>query len=378
MKILILSVSAGGGHIHAAEAIKKYILLNDSKSKVEVVDTLKFINPIIDKLVIGSYLKTLKVSPSLFGKLYNFSETDDNLATFSNKFNEILAKKILPLINNFEPDLIITTHPFPCEMVTILKRKSEISVPIVSVLTDYAPHSFWIHKGVDAYVVSNNDMLEEMVTRGVDRNLIHDLGIPVLPDFINYYDRTETLNELNLNPETSTILIMGGSLGIGKIIDIYEELTKIKTKIQVIVITGNNKKLYCELKSLENTTSTPTRILGYTEEVTKYMQSCDLLLTKPGGLTITEALICKTPIAIFCPIPGQEEKNAEFLIKHKLAIHLNNGENCGGIVEDLITHKDKLNEMKKNCELFAKPCSGNDIYKLLESFIKQKESNIVP
>ena len=123
MRALIFSVSAGGGHSRAAEAIKDYIYLYDPDSEVKIIDTLKYINPIIDKVIIGSYLKTIKVTPSLFGKLYDYSETDFGLATISSKINEILTYRLLPLINDFEPDILIATHPFPTEMLSILKIK---------------------------------------------------------------------------------------------------------------------------------------------------------------------------------------------------------------------------------------------------------------
>lgn len=374
MKALILTISAGAGHVQAAEAIKKYIMLNNPNSEVKIIDTLKYINPIIDKVVIGSYLKTIKTTPSLFGKLYDYAETDDGLATVSNKVNELLAYRIAPLINELKPEILICTHPFPAEMVSVLKLKRKIDIPVISILTDYAPHSFWIQPAIDAYIVSNSDMIDGMISRGVKRDIIYDLGIPVSPSFIEQHDRNATFNELNLAPDKPTLLIMGGSLGIGKISDIYNELLKMYMDIQILVITGSNKKLYSELTKLKDSSSKDTRIIGFTDNVNKYMQACDLLLTKPGGLTITEALICRTPIAIFSPIPGQEEKNAEFLLKHNLAIDLGDGKNCSNTIEKLLSSPDTLNTIKYNSAKFSKPCAGHDIYKLLEQLIKNNAS----
>lgn len=371
MDTLILSVSAGGGHVHAAEAIKEYILIDDNASKVKIVDTLKYINPLIDRMVIGSYLKTIKISPYLFGKLYNYAEKDEGIANFSNKFNELLADKILKMIKEFNPKLIITTHPFPSEMVTILKRKGLLKVPLLTILTDYAPHSFWIREGIDAYVVSNRDMKEEMIARGVNENIIYDIGIPVLPSFIESHHRTETLNSLDLDNNKKTLLVMGGSLGIGKISEIYKELSSIDLPLQIIAITGNNKRLYNELMKHKGSSSKPTRIIGYTKDVTKYMQCSDLLLTKPGGLTITEALICSLPIAIFCPIPGQEQKNADFLLNHKLAINLGDGKSCKNTIKELLCNEVALREMKENCSHFSKPNCGLDLINVINLILKK-------
>lgn len=369
MDILILSVSAGGGHSHAAEAVKQHVLLKEPDSRIEIIDTLKYINPVLDKVIIGSYLKTIKMTPALFGKLYYFSENDEALATVSKKINEMMASKLLQLIQDFNPQVIISTHPFPTEMVSILKRKYKIEIPIICILTDYSPHSFWIHPMIDAYVVSNKDMKEEMIERGVNGDQIFDLGIPTDPDFLDKFDKSATFKELNFNLDKPTFMVMGGSLGIGKISIIYKELLDIKKDIQILVITGNNKKLYSELLSIENTSNKAVKILGYTEEVNKYMQACDLLITKPGGLTISEALICRIPMAIFSPIPGQEERNADFLFRHNLAINLGNGDNCKEILDQMLEDKNSFIKMKENCKNFGKPQVGDSIYKLIESMI---------
>lgn len=371
MRALILSVSAGGGHIHAAQAIETYITINEPDSVIEIIDTLKYINPLIDKVVIGSYLKSIKVTPSLFGKLYVYTEKDEGLANVSNKINKLMAYRILPFINEFNPDIIIATHPFPNEMLSILKLKNKITMPCICVLTDYAPHNSWLHPGIDGYVVSNEDMVDEMAERGIPRKLIHNLGIPISPEFITKHDRKTTLKSLGLNPDKITLLVMGGSLGLGKITNIYEQLDTLNKDVQIIVITGDNKKLFTELKKLQPNSNKNNVILGYTKDVNKYMQSCDLLITKPGGLTITEALVSKTPLALFSPIPGPEEKNAEFLVKHNLAINMGNGKDCKNIIDELLSDPYSLNEMRSNCNLYSNPNSGNDIYNLMKSLIKQ-------
>jgi processive 1,2-diacylglycerol beta-glucosyltransferase len=373
MKALIFSVSAGGGHGLAAEALKDYINLKFPISEIKVIDTLKYINPIIDKVVIGSYLKTLKVTPSLYGKLYNCSETDSGIAnTISSKFNEIMTYKLLPLIDEFNPDILICTHPFPTEMVSIMKVKYNLNTPVISIITDYYPHGFWLHPFIDAYVVSTKDMIEDMVCKGIPRRTIYDLGIPVKPSFLIKYEREETLKELDLCPSKFTILVMGGSLGMGKITDIYTELSRVNKDIQIIVITGKNDKLYNELSVLKETSVKPTKIIGFTDKVNKYMQASDLLLTKPGGLTITEALICGIPLGLFSPIPGQEEKNAEFLLNNNLAINLSNTNQCQEIIEDLLRLENKLEVMRENCNDFSKPDSGTKIVQLIESLLKSK------
>ncbi|OPJ63404.1 MGDG synthase family glycosyltransferase [Clostridium oryzae] len=370
MRVLILSISAGGGHVNAAKAVEKYIKINSPESEVVIIDTIKYINPILDKVVIGSYLKSLKLSPALFGKLYNLAETEDSIANFSSKINEIIIHKLIPLIDSFNPDIIVSTHPISNEMASILKAKGKIDIPIVTIMTDYAPHSFWIHPYIDAYIVSNDDMVNEMIERGVPRELIFSFGIPVKPEFTKKYSRKDTLTSLNLNPAKKTVLLMSGSLGLGKVLDLYQQLENIKNSIQVLIITGNNKKLYNHLMEQSFESQLVTRIIGYTTDVCKYMQSSDLLITKPGGLTVTEAIVSHIPMAIFSAIPGQEEKNADFLLRHQLAIDLNEVKNCSSQISEFLCDDTLLASIKKNCEKYAKPNSGNDIYNLLQKLTK--------
>ena len=375
MNILIFSISAGGGHQNAAEAIKECAILNDKNSKVEIIDTLKYINPLIDKLVIGSYLNSIKINPYLYKKLYYQSEDDDTLSSISAKFNEVMSERIVSLIKNFNPDVIIATHPFPEEMLSILKGKKMIDVPVICILTDYAVHSLWVHPNIDAFIVSNSDMINEMTMRNVDKNLVHVLGIPVKNSFLKNHDRKQTLKELGFSSNLKTVLIMGGSLGIGKISKIYDAISRISIDIQIIAITGNNKKLYNDLIKLKENSKKETRIIGYTNEVNKYMQCCDLLVTKPGGLTVTEAIITGTPMAAFSAIPGAEDKNLDFILKHNIAVYIDNEKNCGNIIEKLLLDDEKLKDMGKNCRMFSKPNAGNDIYKLILNLI-QKNSAI--
>jgi processive 1,2-diacylglycerol beta-glucosyltransferase len=377
MRILILSVSAGGGHMHASLALKNYILQFEPTSDIEILDTIKYINPLLNKLLIGGYLKTIKITPALFGKLYKFTEKDEGITSVTNKLNEIMCYKLLPTIQEFKPDIIICTHPFPTEMVSILKQQNKFDIPMICILTDYAPHNSWIHPNVDSYIVSNSDMKEEMVMRGVNINSVFDFGIPVSSEFFKKYDKKEILLEIGLDPNKKTILIMGGSLGIGKIARVYSQISKLTVNVQIIVITGNNKKLYSELMNLKENSNMSTSILGFTKNVNKYMQCCDLLITKPGGLTITEAFISNVPLAIFSAIPGQEKKNEEFLLKHKLAITLGDGTDCKKIIENLISSPKKLEEMRSNSKKFSKPSCCRDIFSLINELIRRREIAIM-
>lgn len=373
MNVLIFSISAGGGHMHAASSLKSYIKLDDPKSKVEIIDTFNYINPILDKLIIGTYLRSLKISPASFGFLYRHTENTELLYSISSRLVNFISPRLLSLIYDFNPDVIISTHPFSNDMLSSLKVSGKISCPIISILTDYSPHKFWIHPHIDGYVVSSKEMKIEMIKRKVPASLVYDFGIPVSPKFLISYPKAETLKSIGLSPNKTTILIMGGSLGIGNILKVYDELLLINFDFQIIVITGNNEKLKSALTERSEFASKKTFIIGYTDEVNKYMRCSDLLISKPGGLTVSEALICHTPLFLISPIPGQEEKNAEFLLKHKLAFQVNDDMSCSKKISYILMNPELLSSMKDRYANFAKPHSGNNIIDLMKNCLESNK-----
>jgi processive 1,2-diacylglycerol beta-glucosyltransferase len=365
LDILILSVSAGGGHVKASQTIKKYMETHFEKINVEIIDWLKYINPVVDRVVIGGYIGTLKASPSLYEKLYNIAEKEEGISDISLTINRLLAMKMEGLINNNSPKVVVCTHPFPLEVICYLKRRNNLPCKVVSLLTDYAPHSFWIREGVDCYIIPNEDLIYEMEWKGVDRNRIYPLGIPIDEGFLESYDPIQTRTSLGLDRDKTTLLIMGGSLGMGEVKEVFKRLTKSSLHIQMIVVCGKNKKLKESIETLAPVSSKPSIVLGYTEEIPRLMAASDLLITKPGGLTISEAMAMKLPIAIISPIPGQEERNARYLMNSGMAIRFKSNDYVEGIIRQLLDSPVRLRHMKEIAGLKAKPHSTREICSLL-------------
>lgn len=365
MNILLLSVAVGGGHLKAAQAIGDAIMQRYSCSKILTIDTLRYINPIIDTLVVGGYLNAVRATPSIYGKLYELSETGDNLSDITRVVNRALSTKIESLVGEFSPSLVICTHPFPLQMVSTIKRKGKTKVPLVAVLTDYAIHSFWIHEHVDAYVVANNYLKQDMMERGVPGEIIYPYGIPVSDEFFEQKDRNLLRKELGLY-DMKTVLIMGGSLGYGKIVQVFASLLKSRRDIQLVAICGYNEKLKKQLEQCSISSARPVRIIGYTGKVADYMSAADLLITKPGGITVSEALVKRIPILLLSPIPGQEEKNANFLVNIGAAARIHSGENVESVLKLILDNDLRINGMKLMQKSVAKPDACHDILKLIE------------
>ena len=196
MKILILTAATGGGHIRASSALKSYILENQEDCQVEIVDSLKYISPLLDKTVTEGYETMAKRAPKLFGSLYKSTNRDKSKTTYF--FCNIFRKYLMPLVDEFHPDIIISTHPFATEMISLLKEDGKITVPLICIMTDYAPHRAWIHPYVDSYIVSNEGMVDTMAKMGAPRERIHPYGIPVDESFYEKMDRAEVLKQILL------------------------------------------------------------------------------------------------------------------------------------------------------------------------------------
>lgn len=373
MNILILSASTGGGHMRASRAIENYMSEHDKSANVKIVDSLLYINPILNKTVTSGYVYLATKTPKIYGKLYELTNKEDRWISFVSRLNYLFANKLLPLIDEFKPDVIITTHPFPTEMVSILKSKELVNIPLVCIMTDYAPHKTWVNQQVDAYIVSNDDMVKEMNDIGIREEVIYPYGIPIEQVFFEKKDKDLVLDELELNPNLPTILMMAGSFGVTNVFKIYEDIINIDRDFQVIVITGKNQRLYDEFAKVINKSEKQTKLIYFTDEVNKFMQAADIIITKPGGLTITEALASNIPMAIFDAIPGQEEENADFLINHNMAIKLEKGQSCDKLIEELLINKEKLNNMKEACKSFDKNDSSKNICALINELVENNK-----
>ncbi|PYG89026.1 processive 1,2-diacylglycerol beta-glucosyltransferase [Ruminiclostridium sufflavum DSM 19573] len=368
MKLLVLYVSVGTGHMKAAEALKESIENQFTGWSVDVLDTLKYINPIVDKIVVNSYLGTLKRSPGLYSKLYTASGTGTGIYDISKAFNKLLSYRLKSLIKAYEPSAIVCTHPFPMQMLSSLKEKKQLDIPAIAILTDYVVHSLWLDSGIDAFIVANDMMKTEMINRGIPSNIIFPYGIPVSPKFQTQANKKFLLGELGLD-EKFTVLVMGGGMGFGNIENTIGSLLKCDLDIQIIAVTGTNKKLKHHLEHTAKDSNKKVLILSYTDRIHELMDISDLLITKPGGMTVSEALVKGLPIFIISPIPGQEEGNASFLIRSGVASRVDSSDQLIEVLARVANDPVTLNAMRQNSKCLGKPNSADDIAALLEKLI---------
>ncbi len=373
MKILILSAATGGGHLRASHAIESYIKDNSTGNEVAVIDTLKSINSVLDKTVCEGYHFLATKTPKVFGQLYRKTNEESLLSSLVSRFSSVFSQKLIPLMEEQKPDVIISTHPFATEMVSHLKGKGVVKAPLICLMTDYGPHRAWIGNYVDAYIVSTADMIPEMQAMGVKKEKIYPFGIPVGDVFFNKGDKPALLKKFGMNSELPTILIMAGSFGVTNIMSIYKEIVKLPQEFQIIVITGRNQKLYDAFTPVIENSPKKTKLVLFTNEVENYMHASDLIITKPGGLTVSEALACNIPLAVFDAIPGQEEDNANFLLTHNMAVKLEKDLDSGSTIQTLLEDSKRLEDMRNSCESFDTSDSSKNIFSLINELCEKNK-----
>lgn len=241
--------------MRASNALKSYIATHDKTAVVQVIDALEYVSHTLNKTVSDGYVFLAKKLPKLYGSVYNTANRDTTLNSLVTKITGQMTKKLIPLILEFRPDVIVTAHPFAAEMASNLKRDYRVPVEVVCIITDFAPHKTYINEKIDAYVVSSAEMVDAVEAYGVPRNKIHALGIPIDTAFYERYDREALLVQMQLDPKLKTVLIMAGSFGVTDILKIYQSISEIKVDFQVIVITGKNQKLYDAFEELLSSSS---------------------------------------------------------------------------------------------------------------------------
>lgn len=433
MNILILSASTGGGHNRASNALKSYITSVNKNANVDIVDTLQYCSSALNKTVTLGYKAIAKNAPELYGTVYKRSDKETPFAELVNSIYIQFSKKLLPMIDEYNPDIVVTCHPFASNMMSILKSSYDVTVPVVSIITDFMPHRSYIGDHIDAYVTASTDTAENLAEKyGVDKKLIFPLGMPIFNSFYNCdkSKKAETLCRLGFSQDKPTILIMAGSFGVTDILKIYENIVELDIECQIIVITGKNKRLYDAFEKLLNKNlnefetqdissvftnlgeaniirmlydhseairqeignklsktfkrstdkTKETRLFYFVDNVEDYMHVSDLIITKPGGLTTSESLACGLPMAVFKAFPGQESQNADFLVNKQAAIVLEKGEKGAKQIEELLLDSEKLSQMKENSKNSAILNSSESIYNLLIDIIKNNncdKQNIV-
>jgi len=359
MNIMLFSASIGHGHNQVAHA-----LAMEAKRQghtVQVIDGLEFVSPFLSKVLLESYLKLLRYTPSVYGKLYQWTE-EPMLFDFTALINKLLCRKFKRLLAQHRPDAILCTHSFPAGLLAALKLRLGEPVRLVASVTDFTMHYTWVNQGIDTYALASPKLIPLVRHLGVRDAALAPLGIPIRPRFAHPPSKLEARAALGLGNKP-TVLLMGGGLGMGTPAELIHSLDSTMSDCQMIVLAGTNETLLRELREVRFVN--PVTVLGFIENVETYMAAADVLVTKPGGVTCAEALAMAVPLVFVSPIPGQEWRNATFLVEQLAAIHFEESALAPKLA-DLIHDEVRLSCMSRMARELARPHAARDIIELLQ------------
>lgn len=369
MKALIISVTCGQGHNSTAKALMKS--LEEKGFECEFLDCFEHINRILANIIDDGYQLSTKIAPKPYSEIYKRAEKRKKPELFSKMkaANTILASKIRNYIEDYNPDVIVTTHCFASAMISILKENNVIHSKNIAIVTDFKVHPFWEDSlSLDYIVVANELLTNQLIEKGFRKEQILTTGIPIATKFAqNNFDKKKVRESLGLDPDKLTILLMSGSMGYGNIKKTVSKLDKVDADFQTIVVCGNNEEAKSSIDKMRKSKVFLT--YGYVNNVDELMAASDCIVTKPGGLTTSEALAMDLPIIIVDPIPGQEERNRDFLLNNGAAVAVNETMQIDEVLYQLFKNKNRIENMKQCISYIKKPSSTED----LTEFIKNLE-----
>lgn len=320
--LLLLSGNLGDGHKQAAYAIAGSALENRDDVVTTVIDYSEWTYPYIH--VVGSYCYTkwMEKLPSVYG--YLFKKTRSNKSPFSmllKKIELFTLNRMITLLNEVHPSIVVSTFPPAATAMSILKASGLVTIPTVTVITDHTDHSYWIHPHTDHYLVGSEYVRYGLLRQGVPNCHITVTGIPIHSQFSLSYDHQQLRKKHYLKQTMTTVLIMGGGLGMisASFIHMLQRDTRLE-QIQFIVICGRNKKLKQTLTKQLKNEKHRFIVKGYIDYIHELMALSDMIITKPGGLTTSEAVALELPMLLYKPLPGQEQDNASFLMHAEVAL----------------------------------------------------------
>ena len=376
-RVLLMYITKVSGHRQATVAIQSSLKQLNPAIEAPTVNGFGFTYPILEKVVNKAYMSVIKRTPKVWDYMYDNPKIVKNSQSIKNFLHKSSYEKIAKLFKRHDPDVVVCTQAFPCGMVAHYKQKHHLKTTIIGVLTDFSPHSFWINDGVDYYVVPSIEAKERFVNKGIPSDAIKVYGIPLRAKFSTQLDKKPIAHKLGLDPNIPTIVVMGGGQGLGPIKTIVKSLIKVKMDFQLIVLTGVNKKIINSLKRYTRKSKKKILIYEFANNVDELMELAAVIITKPGGITTAECLAKGLPMIIVDPIPGQEMRNTDFLIKKGIGIRVDDTNDIGEEVELLLQSPERLAVMSKAAYENAKPYAALDIAKLILDHTNGSQENSV-
>lgn len=367
--ILVVTASIGSGHNKAAAAVSNELKRRYPAANINVVDFMSPETAYLNDLLKEIYLKMLDFIPTLYEFLYNFTAGRVKGSSVQLLLARFMKHNMASIIEKHNTDIVICTHPFPCAAASYLKSKGKMNAKLFTVVTDFCLHQIWIYKNVDMYFVAQNGMKQELVQRGLPEDHVAVTGIPIHRVFNEPFDKAALLDKFELNDNMPIVLIMGGGLGLGSVKYALQELEALTIPMQLLVVAGANISLWSEVNCYIAHSRHMIKVWGYSHNIGELMAISTLLISKPGALTISEAMARELPMVLHAPIPGPEAENAAYLADNGVAVWVQRKEHIGDTVRELLSDKDRLAWMQRNAHNLKKPDAAQKIVNIIAGFL---------
>lgn len=363
MKILVATVTCGAGHLQAAAALEEAWRLLRPRDTVLRLDVLDFTPKLYRKAYVEGYFQLVERAPELWGMIFN---TTDNpararkMTRLRRTLANLPTEKFTRELKRFAPEAVLCTHYMPLEIMGRFKaRARDAATPFtVSIVTDFEAHALWMEPAVDLYCVATDETRARLVARGAAPENVRVTGIPIAQKFSSPVEAPAVRKRLGLRDDLPTLLVLSGGFGMGPVKQILGELHKLAVPVQIVVVCGRNEELRRELAVLDR--RHPTHVLGFVTNMHELMAVADLVITKPGGLTSSEALALGRPVFVLNPIPGQEAANSDFLLEHGAGAKANRVEDLPFRLEKLLL-SPKLGEMARAARMLGRPQAAAEV-----------------
>jgi processive 1,2-diacylglycerol beta-glucosyltransferase len=370
-KVLVLSASAGAGHVRAAQALERAFIDLNAAEEVRHIDALDYTNKLFRNLYTKAYLDLVNTTPDLFGWLYDRLDKPWKSDRLLQAFDKLNTRPLVRLLREYRPEILICTHFLPSEIISLLKARERLAYRQAIVVTDFDAHAMWLCNHYERYFVALDETRVYLTTLGIPAEKVSVTGIPIDPVFAQAKDKRAMRDKHGLKQDRATILVSAGGFGVGPIDTLIRSLLQLRNKAQVIAICGRNQELKGRLDQiaarLVPDNPVALKVVGYTMEMDELMAASDLALGKPGGLTTSEALAKGLVFVVVNPIPGQEERNADHLLEAGAAIRCNNLPVLAYKIDLLLDDPARFAAMQANARRLARPRAAYEIVnKLLE------------
>lgn len=366
-RVLIISTSAGTGHVRAAQALEKVFASDPRVERVVHEDALNFTNKIFREMYSSLYMRLVRSAPTALGWAYRASDEPWKGEPARLLLDRLNTRKLVKMIRDFDPHLIVCTHFMPAGIISHLLGKGEFSTRLAITVTDMDCHAMWLVRRFHRYFVAIDEAKAHLEALGLPAERITVSGIPIDPVFSQRVDRVAARKEFGLDPKRATLLLSAGALGVGPTELIVGRLNQLRHDFQCVVVCGRNPAVKSRVEKAAAGHPKRFKILGYTDRMHELMHLSDLYIGKPGGLTTAEALTCGLPMAIFSPIPGQEERNSDHLLEEGAAIRCNELTTLPFKLDQLLANPARLAAMSKAAKAFAHPQAARTVVDTLLS-----------